>query len=69
MQPEENQASNASEETPASNSGNASQAGMDRNAGWTMLASFMNRMKEHERNGTWRSYRPGEKEPEIGEEE
>ncbi|MDE1642028.1 MULTISPECIES: hypothetical protein [Actinomycetaceae] len=80
MQPEENLASSASEETPASTAGNetsavsagnastASHAGMDRNAGWDMLASFMNRMKEHELNGTWHSYRPGENEPETEEE-
>ncbi|MDK8283959.1 hypothetical protein ACRQF6_08755 [Actinotignum sp. GS-2025f] len=69
MQPEENLAGNETIAVSAGNASTASQAGMDRNAGWDMLASFMNRMKEHERNGTWRSYRPGEKEPEIGEEE
>ncbi|MDE1656985.1 hypothetical protein ACXITP_04925 [Actinotignum sanguinis] len=59
MHPEEH-ASNASDETPAAPAGNAGAAvpaGMDRNAGWKLLASFMNRMKEKEQNGTWQSYR------------
>ncbi|MFJ1290096.1 hypothetical protein [Actinotignum timonense] len=63
MRPEENLASHAGNETsaaPASNAGTAvpaSNTGMDRNAGWKLLASFMNRMKEKEQNGTWQSYR------------
>ncbi|MGJ9452298.1 hypothetical protein [Actinotignum sp. GS-2025c] len=60
MQPEENQASDAGNETSAVSAGNAStasHAGMDPNAGWNMLTSFMNRMKEKEQNGTWTSYR------------
>ncbi|MDY5142788.1 hypothetical protein [Actinotignum timonense] len=63
MMQEENLASHAGNETPAapaSNAGTAvpaSNTGMDRNAGWKLLASFMNRMKEKEQNGTWQSYR------------
>lgn len=80
MSPEENLASNASEETPASNAGNetsavsagnassSSHAGMDRDAGWKLLASFMARQKQHEKDGTWRSYRPGEPETDEGDE-
>lgn len=57
MMREEDLASNAGNETPAGNAGAAVPAGMDRNAGWAMLTSFMNRMKEKERAGTWTSYR------------
>ncbi|MDE1576984.1 hypothetical protein PWJ82_01565 [Actinotignum schaalii] len=70
MQPEENQASNAGNETSAVSAGTASDAstashaGMDRDAGWKLLASFMARQKQHEKDGTWRSYRPGEPETE-----
>ncbi|EPD27499.1 MULTISPECIES: hypothetical protein [Actinotignum] len=64
MQPEENHAGNETSVVSAGNASNASHAGMDRNAGWDMLASFMTRMKQHEKDGTWRSYRPGEPETE-----
>ncbi|MGJ9540734.1 hypothetical protein ACRQFD_06485 [Actinotignum sp. GS-2025c] len=59
MQPEEHasitgNAGHAGNETPAVP---ASNTGMDRNTGWNMLTSFINRMKEKEQNGTWQSYR------------